>query len=764
MKEYLDKTGLQDYTTKLKNKFDSRFAPIAAVGSPLVAATAAAMTDQTKVYVYTGSETGYTAGNWYYYNGSAWVSGGIYNSGAVNVDTTLSVAGAAADSKAVGDEFNVVDGEITELKSAIDDYVTDVPAGYTRLEWLQSTVGGNQYCNMGRKLNQGSRIVLTFSCVDLTHTEAQFICGGRDTSSKKCKTLQLSASNQVCAGYNTASAVTGVWISDYLPHTVDYDANNIYLDGTLIKTFTAGTFETPKNGLIFAISANGTTTIFYGECRIYRLKVYESGSLVADYVPVVRDTPASSGRYEGMYDLIAGVFHGNMSETELIRGPVVAIDTNLKHITDLDKRVTQSEKRLDNIAVKDYVQIEADAVADRVRNVQTAYSLSLVAVSDTHYNIDSESLQNGLMDMTQGVKAIKAQVKTDFDVSFGDMIWRLSSDGNFAKGKAEMIGMTKLLAEAFGDDPQIRIVGNHDPNCEGSTGYFTAPQLYGFTGAYSDMLTRRSDSAYSGNGYIDFERQKMRFIVLNTSYYPSTEHPDQGSTYYSFGPAQGQWLAQTLDMSSKSDAQDWQIVIMAHLALDNTAQTNIGKHSAILNAYENGGTWTDGNYSYNFSGKNAAKLALYINGHSHKYMWRNMRNVNSSGTVLNTLKMVDIYVPNALDGREEESIDGVTYTKTAGTAESTAFQIITINPVDKIVYAHHYGAGIDTIMHYDSQAVSSSITLTTNLTSPTWHSNNDETATVSDGTVAPVASGDTMIWAKSETDNCVEAWNLRVTV
>ena len=75
-------------------------------GSPLVAATAASMTDQTKVYVYTGSETGYTFGNWYYYNGSAWTSGGVYNSAAVNTDETLSVSGMAADSAKVGKEIS----------------------------------------------------------------------------------------------------------------------------------------------------------------------------------------------------------------------------------------------------------------------------------------------------------------------------------------------------------------------------------------------------------------------------------------------------------------------------------------------------------------------------------------------------------------------------------------------------------------------------------------------------------------------------------
>ena len=50
------------------------------VGAPLVANTASAMTDKTRIYVYVGSQTGYTAGNWYYWNGSAWTSGGVYNS------------------------------------------------------------------------------------------------------------------------------------------------------------------------------------------------------------------------------------------------------------------------------------------------------------------------------------------------------------------------------------------------------------------------------------------------------------------------------------------------------------------------------------------------------------------------------------------------------------------------------------------------------------------------------------------------------------
>lgn len=90
-----------------------------AVGAPQVAATAAAMTDTSKIYVYTGSESGMTSGNWYYYNGSSWVSGGVYNAIAINTDTTLSVAGMAADAKAAGDE-------ITDLKSHLEDVTGNI--------------------------------------------------------------------------------------------------------------------------------------------------------------------------------------------------------------------------------------------------------------------------------------------------------------------------------------------------------------------------------------------------------------------------------------------------------------------------------------------------------------------------------------------------------------------------------------------------------------------------------------------------------------
>ena len=49
-------------------------------GSPEVVENSSDMTDTSQVYLYVGSEAGYTSGDWYYYDGSDWVSGGAYGS------------------------------------------------------------------------------------------------------------------------------------------------------------------------------------------------------------------------------------------------------------------------------------------------------------------------------------------------------------------------------------------------------------------------------------------------------------------------------------------------------------------------------------------------------------------------------------------------------------------------------------------------------------------------------------------------------------
>ena len=114
-----DKTlSISDRPADAKTVGDRITQLTAAVGTPLKASTVAGMTNTDKIYVYTGSETGYTNGNWYYYDGTqnSWVSGGVYNSVAIDTDDTLSITGKPADAKKTGDE-------ITGLKSAFNNAI-----------------------------------------------------------------------------------------------------------------------------------------------------------------------------------------------------------------------------------------------------------------------------------------------------------------------------------------------------------------------------------------------------------------------------------------------------------------------------------------------------------------------------------------------------------------------------------------------------------------------------------------------------------------
>ncbi|MDT2895512.1 BppU family phage baseplate upper protein, partial [Lactococcus lactis] len=69
---------LEIAASTLENKISSLSS-----GAPGAVSNVSGMIDKTKNYVYTGTEQGYVAGNWYYWSGSAWVSGGLYQSAGI---------------------------------------------------------------------------------------------------------------------------------------------------------------------------------------------------------------------------------------------------------------------------------------------------------------------------------------------------------------------------------------------------------------------------------------------------------------------------------------------------------------------------------------------------------------------------------------------------------------------------------------------------------------------------------------------------------
>lgn len=119
-----------DVISALIVELQTRVNQLVGGATPLAVSTVAEMTDTDSIYVYVGSESGYTSGNWYYYNGSAWVSGGTYASGIVIDSTPTENSTNAISSGAV---WNLKEDLESAIAAISFDIVVDA-SGHATLE------------------------------------------------------------------------------------------------------------------------------------------------------------------------------------------------------------------------------------------------------------------------------------------------------------------------------------------------------------------------------------------------------------------------------------------------------------------------------------------------------------------------------------------------------------------------------------------------------------------------------------------------------
>lgn len=98
-----------DIISALMVQIQEKYNALVGGATPIPVASISAMTDTSKIYLLT------TDNNWYCYNGSTWVSGGLYASGIV-IDPTLTQSGQAADAKVVGDALG-------DLQDTVESFV-----------------------------------------------------------------------------------------------------------------------------------------------------------------------------------------------------------------------------------------------------------------------------------------------------------------------------------------------------------------------------------------------------------------------------------------------------------------------------------------------------------------------------------------------------------------------------------------------------------------------------------------------------------------
>lgn len=381
-------------------------------------------------------------------------------------------------------------------------------------------------------------------------------------------------------------------------------------------------------------------------------------------------------------------------------------------------------------SVPSYHFAECARVLENIESFKAAHPNHLIfgAVSDIHvYNGNATYEANSkaaIRNAAFGLEMVGAMAGCDFIVNLGDNCWENGLDTTNAMAGAKY--SINALKPAFDRLPSFNLVGNHDKSDN------TQAQ-YDLIGVHSDVDVQ-SATDIRGFGYTDFTSKKVRVIVLNTCDYLNAS----GGCAMSY--EQKDFLIRALDLSSKSDASSWQILLLSHIPLD----WNGGDYGFyadlqdILVPYEEGGrvdvyvnpsyalretpsnysTYNGGYLVYNYGGKNSAQIIANIHGHVHTNKVSKIKNTNiarvataNANPSLNKVESYPEYGDYSITSAEAAKI-----VKVSGTAKDTSATFYCIDLDEQIIYSYGYGADIDRTIIYKNTPMYS---ITYNLTNCT---------------------------------------------
>lgn len=347
---------------------------------------------------------------------------------------------------------------------------------------------------------------------------------------------------------------------------------------------------------------------------------------------------------------------------------------------DLKEYVKQEDffKMKNEVEIKSYVVAEADAVIDKILDAQGSGTFNMLVMTDLHNNGGESDVQ--ILHACQGAGYITDRVHIDVFASLGDHTDNFASS-TWADGQADMKIINKRIHSLLHGVDELRLIGNHDFKESRS------PKVYQLISAFSSNVVW--GDRLGCYFYKDYEDYKLRIICMNTS----------DEAYINISNAQYNWLIQSVDLSSKSDATEWNILIMSHVPLD---WPNFTRPVNILNAYINGSAWSDGTISCDFDSKNQAKIIATIHGHIHNSMVAKLKKDDGTDIELYRIAMPEVteLYNNHYDAPYKAN---VSYPKKDDTAEDTSFSVLCIDLNKKVIKAICYGAGADRTINYGNE-------------------------------------------------------------
>lgn len=378
------------------------------------------------------------------------------------------------------------------------------------------------------------------------------------------------------------------------------------------------------------------------------------------------------------------------------------LETILKEINDGINYL--KENGSDAEFMPEYVIEEADRLAMRVNEATNENTVVMLMVSDAHLKTGDLNSDNALRHMSQAMRRLAEKCRLDFAAYLGDMTSG-GKDKSLNEAKKEFMNVNSYLHPVFSLVPSLRCSGSEDSL---SKAYYRNGEHISGDEIYSYIYDRNTQAVFPdsnklrGYCYMDLEKEKLRIICLNTSDTYGTKLTPTAETAV-MSPAQLMWLCETLDLSHKSDSNDWGIILVGHHPLNMSDKFNGAKY--IVEKYAEGSqlyiSVDNTDISYNFSGKNSAEILAQFHGHLHNYR---VNFITDKKIPLICIPNASLYDdnfysdPSYTNAENEEYAEETTYSKVSGSADDTAFCVVVLDKLTGIINVLHYGAGKDRIV------------------------------------------------------------------
>lgn len=314
-------------------------------------------------------------------------------------------------------------------------------------------------------------------------------------------------------------------------------------------------------------------------------------------------------------------FEGTVELRLAAAGP--SIEELIEKVEDLESKVisleTSSASQTGTVypTLHDYYITNIANARPIYYNEQEANTLTFSMLSDIHAHLKSSSAYTNILKNVEASSAWAKIVNNDFIMLSGDLIVDYHD-------KATALGLVDdvvEMAEKHARCPVYTVKGNHDTN-EGVTenipAYrFTDKEFYLHANARGEKYGMVTDPEYPYGGYyyVDFPKQKIRMVCLNTS----ENNPNydiltatKGQFRYTgvFSPNQVAWVK---DVALRVD-EGWAVMMISHIppfqaenfynrGTDNPALRTICENFAAG--------------SGDFIGQGAREFIGHFSGHAH---------------------------------------------------------------------------------------------------------------------------------------------------